>query len=326
MHKVVTINTIFALLQNSCIYGYIILCIVDQSKESSSSQPNFFDVSKELSHSEPDIESINMMIEFRSILSYLDLYLYAHADLVDRLAYLDYTLFPMPAIFETSKDHDKISDSLPSMMLLISKHSSFFNYELVKEVFEKLQDEEGKTKMKVYEQRFESYLRKRCIYVMPSAEMEAPNNFQEVKVELDISFRNCRQVYLKKLQQEISKLLNVEIVQLVVAGIRVSSIHIIFHLLKVLVDSVFPLSDEQIYQITKLKYENADIYSLTCNEFCYDLKGKNINSVAKVLRYLYSTSEQQDLDCYGFPFPHFLSFSCYFLLLSSSALYNALQS
>ncbi len=248
--------------------------MIDQSKESSSSQLNVFDVSKELSHSEPDIESINMITEFRRILSYLDLYLNAHAHLVDRLAYLDCTLIPMPPIFKASKDHDKISDPLSNVMLLISKHSSFFNYELVKEVFEKLQDEVGKEKIKVYEQRFESYLRKRCIYVMPSAEMEAPNNFQEVKVELDISFRNCRQVYLKKLQQEISKLLNVEIVQLVVAGIRVSSIHIIFHLLKVLVDSVFPLSDEQIYQITKLEYENADIYSLTCDEFCYDLKGK----------------------------------------------------
>ena len=233
------------------------------------------ETSLKVSDPEADAETICLIQDFNTLLHKLEMYLKSNIKLVDQLAWLDYALIPQLPIYRDS-EYQKKTDLLSNVMLLISAHCSFFNYELLKQVFEYLQYKDGKELMQIYEENFCSYVKQRCVYMLPSNLMVAQNDKTscKVKVELDSSFRKCRQVYLKILQRDISKILKVEVVQLVVAGIEFSSIYIIFHLLKELLDSVFRLSNEQLQQIVQLQYENAKIYSLTCNEFFYDLKGK----------------------------------------------------
>ncbi len=223
-----------------------------------------------------DAETIRLIQEFNTLLHKLEMYLKSNIKLVDQLAWLYNALIQQPPIYRDSEYQNK-TDLLSNVMLLISSHCSFFNYELLKQVFECLQYKDGKELMRIYEENFFSYVEQRCVYMLPPTPIMVAQNDKtscKVKVELDSSFRKCRQVYLKILQRDISKILKVEVVQLVVAGIEFSSIYIIFHLLKELLDSVFRLSNEQLQQIVQLQYENAKIYSLTCSEFFYDLKGK----------------------------------------------------
>ncbi len=126
----------------------------------------------------------------------------------------------------TSDDINNQND-IYTLMAYISGFSSFFNFKVVEDAIRSINHGELNLMLDEYKKKFKEYLDLR-VTECPSELSSGDQCHKCFKVQLDDTFKNCRQEYLLKLQHDICEILNIEPKCLEIEGIEQGSIWIIF--------------------------------------------------------------------------------------------------
>lgn len=179
-------------------------------------------------------------------------------------------------IYENDDNEELTPKQLKSMstaveiMDVFASFCTFFNYKLLEKAMKAVNYEEGISLMEKYEEDFEAYVKDRVVgdFVGQSQLNLPPNNRSSVlKVKLDDTYSECKKEYLDKLKTDISKILQVE--ELELAGIMSGSICVTFYIVGALNRKLFPLNELQIDAVRKLSYMGARVLQISCNGVVY---------------------------------------------------------
>ncbi len=169
----------------------------------------------------------------------------------------------------TSRDIQNENDVI-KLMNYVTSFSSFFNFNLVEDLIDEINFEEGRLLLKEYKKKFEKYLNGRVIKCPPGLAGEK-EGYVRFMVQLDDTFKECRMAHLLTLKDDICEILQIDKNCLILDGIESGSIWIIFYLLKEVVPIVFPLKYDQIVRLSKIRYEKATLFNITCAGYCVDI-------------------------------------------------------
>ena len=222
-------------------------------------------------------DSNNMMLQFNKIFLEFLLYVKTSEDITQLKTVLKMhigadTIYsdaaPQnlgPVDIENMKTIAAIGNSMVS-------YCSFFNFELLENAIHLVKFETGIKLMKEYKRNFAKYARRRIIYC-PSGIGMRHHGHRCLMVQMDSIYKKCRLEHLKQLRVDISKILNVDPLDLQLEGVINGSVCIIFHLLETTKNIVFPLSPNQVNAMKKLQCKGARILKISCDEYFYDIQG-----------------------------------------------------
>ena len=218
-----------------------------------------------------ELRTIEIHGKFRKVLNTLFNFVKANSSAKEDLQWVLHQESPIKEILKLKHDHHNPIDfrSAGGIMRFLSQHSSFFNFELVESAINAIDFEEGKAMLGVYKKSFEVYAQNRVIECPTCLGKTSEADHCCCFVFLDENFKDYEQVYLKKLQHDISKIFGRDILH--VYGVAPGSIAVIFHLPALLMDEIFPLSDENIHLLKNLIYGNSRIQKLICGFYSYTI-------------------------------------------------------
>jgi len=171
----------------------------------------------------------------------------------------------VPTIFKgTKKSSPDAIDSLTdtsSLMEVIVDYCSFFNFDLLENIFHVLDFEEGKELMKAYKKKFNAYVKSLEVTDCPCNLGILSSDVASVTVLLDEGFRECELFYLDVLKEDISKILGIKKELLIVHKIFPGSVFVVFHM-PISTWREVDLSDEMIESFKKLAYRNSHVIAV----------------------------------------------------------------
>ena len=134
------------------------------------------------------------------------------------------------------------------MVGIVQKYCSFYNFEFLEYLMDITGYIAGQRLMAIYKEDFANYVK--AIAVQEG---------MLFSVELDESYKNCRQFYLDVLRRDLCHILRVGKEFLRIHGVVKGSVRVIFHLPILFKDIVFPLTEENTQAFRCLNYEGAQV-------------------------------------------------------------------
>ena len=219
---------------------------------------------------ELETQTIEMSNEFQKILVELFKFIETNSSARSKLRWVLISQKRVPGILRESKnDYDSLDfNSADNIMEFLVDHCSFFNYELLGNAVNVIDFKKGKEMLQLHEELFKVYVQNRVVEC-PTCWNNTNSDQCCCYVFLDDSFKDYKQVYLKKLHHDISKILNRSIEDVRIHGVSTGSVIVILHLSASLVNEVFPLSQEKIELIKDIDYEGAHILKILCEFHSY---------------------------------------------------------
>ena len=156
---------------------------------------------------------------------------------------------------------------------IISNYSSFFSYYLLETIFDQLEYKEGKQEIKKHKKEVKAYAECRLLSHTPKGMGITGREKAIVKFILDGSYSECSAGILGSFHKELCQLLNIPRYILVLDGPSAGSICIEFHIPAHLKFQVFPLSEKQFECLKMIRFGNAKIEAVICENFQYDIRG-----------------------------------------------------
>ena len=140
----------------------------------------------------------------------------------------------------------KDAKSINEVMLCIGEYSSFFSYQMLKCVIDKLGTDRDKTNLSRYEEDFSKYA-KRHVFKCPSKISElSGKGHTNMYFKLDETYENCNLCYLKEFDRKLRGILNVPPASgLKLCTVERGCLKLTFQLPSPVVEEIFPLSNEQ---------------------------------------------------------------------------------
>ena len=186
------------------------------------------------------------------------------------LDYIGYVVAIEP-VYEDSKlgqlQHElSKAQTIDDVMSIVREYSSFFNYEMLKNIIDHFGGEEDRKILATYLQEFAEYAKRR-VYECPCevgliSEAGRSNMF----VVLDETYNSY--IYtvnsLKNLERELAKILNVPTEMVVLCRITPGSLRLMFQIPLSVQKTIFQLSSEQEVALTKL-----GVTRLSCGEYYF---------------------------------------------------------
>ena len=156
----------------------------------------------------------------------------------------------------------KKSESVDDAMSVVNKYCSFFNYQMLEHIIEKLGTEQDKLKLAKYKEDFAKY-GERHVFECPSEVGEMSEEGQSnMFVTLDDSFDNCNANHLSAFTSNLQKVLNISNKTLRLCRIGPGSLKLIFQLPLLIQRAIFPLSSDQEADLVCL-----GIMQLSCGDY-----------------------------------------------------------
>ena len=215
-------------------------------------------------------ESVNMMHKFQELFSATIKSLKERKVTVKELLNHIGCLVAIEPVYEDSKlgqlqyELPK-AETIDDVMAIVREYSSFFNYQMIKNIINHFGGEEDRKNLATYLQEFAEYA-KRKVYECPCevgqiSEAGRSNMF----VTLDKSYDNCTVSSLKNFERKLAKLLNVSSdVVVTLCRILPGSLQLIFQIPLSIQKTIFPLSSEQEVALTEL-----GVVQLSCGEYYF---------------------------------------------------------
>ena len=216
-----------------------------------------------------EVETIEMHDKFRKVLNTLFDFVKANSFAKDRIQWVLKNQRPIKGILKSNIDHNPNFSTEGGIMECITHYSSFFNFKLVEDAINAIDFEEGKKILETYKKSFKVYAQNRVIECPTCLGKNIEGDHCCCYVFLDENFEHYRQVYLKILQHDISRIFGRDILH--IHGVVPGSIAVIFHIPASLTDDIFPLSDEKIQLLKDLIYGNSRIQKLICGFYSYTI-------------------------------------------------------
>jgi len=215
-------------------------------------------------------QTIEIFEDFQKILVELNKYIETNSHAIQKLKWLLKSQKRIPSISEKD-DHSSMDFSTtPNIMEFLVTHCSFFNYELLDNAVNVIDFKEGKEMLQSHKEHFKAYIQN-LVIECPTCLGKSDGDQCCCYVFLDDTFKDYKQVYLKKLHHDISKILNRNIEDIRVHGVYPGSVIVLFRFSTSLVNKIFPLSKENIQMLKEIKYEDARILKIICGLHSYTL-------------------------------------------------------
>ena len=160
--------------------------------------------------------------------------------------------------------------SVPKYMKIISCYCSFFNIKLLELTFKSIDYKEGKLNLKKYEKDFAKYAQ-HTVSHCPSGLGMRDIDHASVYIKLDDAYEGCEENHLKTLQEDLCKILKIEVHLFPLEGVESGCICIVFHIPLALKDEVFPLSSEQVSALKLLSYNEAKVLRISCGDYSQEV-------------------------------------------------------
>ena len=185
-------------------------------------------------------------------------------------------LFPNRPNYPTI-DRDLVkANSITEIKRIINSYSSFFNFQLLEKVFDHMGYREGKAALDRHKEDIAEYAKER-IYHFPSGLGIKNAKHIVVAVKLDDAYKDCTVSHLINFHKNLCQLLKVSLGQFQLDGLQPGCISIIFHLPEFL-RKIFPLTQEQVSELQRLRCHHARIIKLSCKDWQYDIISKHWNT------------------------------------------------
>ena len=155
----------------------------------------------------------------------------------------------------------KIED-IDDVMMTINDYCSYFNYQMLQHIIDKLGTEDDKANLLRYQEEFRKYA-ERHVFMCPSEVGVENKGCVKMLATLDI-YDNCTLSHVHVLTANLQKILNISDVELRLHKIEFGSICLIFQIPADL-QKIFPLSKEQEVSLAGL-----GIVKLTCGDYVYN--------------------------------------------------------
>ncbi len=127
-----------------------------------------------------------------------------------------------------------------------------------------------------YKTKFADYIKRRVTQCPSNIGMKGKDHI-ELFVKLDKPYANCRMEHLKKLGEDICKILKSEPEKLQLQGVENGCICVTFHLHKSAVPDGFSLTRQQIQQLSSLRYDTAKLLKLVCGREHYPINAPYVS-------------------------------------------------
>lgn len=165
---------------------------------------------------------------------------------------------------------------------ILENHCSFFNYDLLEDIFTLLNYQEGLEALRQHEEKLTEYAARRITHFPSGVGIQNSENYVIVAVKLDDIYDGCRIFHLINFHRKLSQLLKVCLSEFVLDGLKGGCILVEFHLLENMVETIFPLSKKMRVKLLELNCCTAKITEISCGKYYCKLKstgGKYPNGV-----------------------------------------------
>ena len=162
------------------------------------------------------------------------------------------------------------SATVATVWKVIGNYFSFFDYDILELIVDNLGTDQDRQNLASYKDEFKAYAKQRLVIDLtsedsPSTDSENPSN--PVLVILDSSYDVCETEELKRLQINLSKLLNLKEGVLQLRKVRKNCVQLVFELPEFIIGTIFPLSPDQESALPKL-----GVVQLDCGDYHFRAK------------------------------------------------------
>ena len=157
------------------------------------------------------------------------------------------------------------AEDLDEALLIVRKYSSFFSYQILKQLILNLGTENDKEELLKYENAFQEYAKSR-LYECPS-KFGSDTNQAKVFITLDKAYKNCSLNHLLLLTRDLSEIFHVSVTGVLrLYSIGNGSIKLVFLIPHFVERYIFPLSTEQTQALREIK-----VIKISSEEFVYSI-------------------------------------------------------
>ena len=162
------------------------------------------------------------------------------------------------------------STNVATVWIEIGNYFSFFDYDILELIVDTLGTDQDRQNVTNYKDEFIAYAKQRLIIDLtsedsPSTDSENPSN--SVLVILDSLYDVCEIEELKRLQINLSKLLNLREGVLHLRKVRKKCVQLVFEIPDFIIETVFPLSPDQESALGELR-----VVQLDCGDYHFRAK------------------------------------------------------
>ena len=162
------------------------------------------------------------------------------------------------------------AEDLDEALLIVRKYSSFFSYQILKQLILNLGTENDKEELLKYENAFQEYAKSR-LYECPS-KFGSDTNQAKVFITLDKAYKNCSLNHLLLLTRNLSEIFHVSVTGVLrLYSIGNGSIKLVFLIPHFVERYIFPLSTEQIQALREIQ-----VIKISSGEFVYSVNQQEV--------------------------------------------------
>ena len=155
------------------------------------------------------------------------------------------------------------AESIEDIMLIINDYCSFFNYEIIEHLIQKLGTEKDKQHLQEYISDFKHYAERKVFECPPEVGAQTKDGMIELVVKLDSAYDDCTLNHLHVFRNKLCKILGLaNNGTLKLCHTDKGCIKLTFQILDFLPPAVFPLSRQQQKSLIDLK-----VHWLMCGEY-----------------------------------------------------------
>ena len=150
---------------------------------------------------------------------------------------------------------------IDDIMKIIRSNSSFFDYQLIKEMIELSGTDNDKQNLESYQTKFKAYAERR-VYECPATISKSNPSDTELHVKLDSKYDKCTLTELQELQGRLYMILNRKVYTIRLLSIENGCFKLTYAIPRYIAKNTFPLSKEQ-----ESKLADLGILQLICNDY-----------------------------------------------------------
>ena len=162
------------------------------------------------------------------------------------------------------------STNVATVWIEIGNYFSFFDYDILELIVDTLGTDGDRQSVANYKDEFIAYAKQRLIIDLTSEDSpstDSENPFNSVLVILDSLYDVCEIEELKRLEINLSKLLNLKEGVLQLRKVRKNCVQLVFELPDFIIETIFPLSPDQESSLGEL-----GVVRLDCGDYHFKAK------------------------------------------------------
>ena len=189
--------------------------------------------------------------------------------LMDVSCYKQVFKSPNQCLFwEKREDLQKASD-IYDVWDVIRGYFSYFSYGLIEHLTDHLGSDEDKDNFLVYVKEFKEYAERRVQYPT-KFDCGSRDDSTTMIVKLDSTYDKCELLYLKQFEENLAKILAVDVKTLILCGINEGCVQLVFEVPSFIPPDIFPLTPNQ-----EAELKDLGVIQLDCEDYHFEVQVNN---------------------------------------------------